>query len=190
MTKKLIIEIKKIIKNNNLNCSVEEFQDKVGWNLISMCQKLSESFIREFQDKVNWDCISRYQKLSESFIREFQDKVYYEVQYKKHHQILDHKNLAIEYAKKHNLKIDNTYLYAFRNHDMHGRGMFNSAIFYEKGKEYRDFHCDLDSEEQNSFGLGIFPKGNTKVKVKLEDFGVEVKVSDKGKARVWAFEVV
>jgi hypothetical protein len=73
---------------------------------------------------------------------------------------------------------------------MYGRGMFNKAIFYEKGKEYRDFHCDLDIEEKNSFGLGIFPKGNTKVKVKLEDFGVEVKDSDEGKARVWAFEIV
>ena len=68
-------EIKNLIKNLNLFCSVEEFQDKVNWEWISEYQKLSESFIREFKDKVNWNGISAYQKLSESFIREFQDKV-------------------------------------------------------------------------------------------------------------------
>jgi hypothetical protein len=42
---------------------------------------------------------------------------------------------------------------------------------------------------ENSFGLGIWPKGNTKVKIKIEDWGVAVNKND-GKARVWGFEIV
>jgi hypothetical protein len=42
---------------------------------------------------------------------------------------------------------------------------------------------------ENSFGLGIFPEGNTPVKVKIEDWGVEVNRND-GKTRVWGFEIV
>ncbi|GIX90852.1 uncharacterized protein CDAR_551961 [Caerostris darwini] len=57
---------------------IREFQDKVDWEEISICQKLSEDFIREFQDKVDWYWISICQKLSEDFIREFQDKVDWE----------------------------------------------------------------------------------------------------------------
>ena len=54
---------------------IREFQDKINWDLISEFQKLSEEFIREFQVKFDWFYISEYQKLSEEFIREFQDKV-------------------------------------------------------------------------------------------------------------------
>ena len=68
-------EIEKLIKEEKLDCSIEEFKDKVDWEEIFIDQKLSENFIREFQDKVNWNRISLYQKLSESFIREFKDKV-------------------------------------------------------------------------------------------------------------------
>jgi hypothetical protein len=46
-----------------------------------------------------------------------------------------------------------------------------------------------DKYKKNSFGLGIFPKGNTPVKVKIEDWGLEVNRED-GKARVWGFEVI
>ena len=63
-------------------------------------------------------------------------------------------------------------------------------IKYEKGYYYRDFHCDLDSSEKNSFGLGIWPEGNTKVKVKISDWGTKVNNDSNGKARVWAFELV
>jgi hypothetical protein len=68
-------EIEKLIKEENLNCSIKKFKDKVSWYYISKYQKLSENFIREFKDKVNWGFISLYQKLSEDFIREFKDKV-------------------------------------------------------------------------------------------------------------------
>ena len=54
-------EVKKLIKELNLDCSVEEFKDEVSWSNISIHQKLSLEFIREFQDKVNWTCISEYQ---------------------------------------------------------------------------------------------------------------------------------
>ena len=47
----------------------------------------------------------------------------------------------------------------------------------------------MRKNEENSFGMGIWPKGNTPVKVKLEDWGVAVNKND-GKARVWGFEVI
>ena len=75
MKKSVKEEVESLIKELNLNCSVDEFKDKVDWELISQYQKLSEKFIREFQDKDNYLDISVYQKLSEEFIREFQDKV-------------------------------------------------------------------------------------------------------------------
>ena len=70
-------EIEKIIKDWNLDCSVEEFRDNIKSLGISFYEGLSEDFIREFQDNVNWPCISEYQDLSEDFIREFKDKVYW-----------------------------------------------------------------------------------------------------------------
>ena len=42
---------------------------------------------------------------------------------------------------------------------------------------------------KNSFGLGIFPKGNTKVKVLVDDWGVWTNRKD-GKARVWGIEIM
>ena len=49
-------EIERIMKEENLNCSVREFKDKVYWDCISKYQKLSEDFIREFNLKIedNW----------------------------------------------------------------------------------------------------------------------------------------
>jgi hypothetical protein len=75
MKKSVEEEVRYLIKELDLDCSVEEFKDRVSWYHISVYQKLSEGFIREFKDKINWWNISQYQKLSEKFIREFQDKV-------------------------------------------------------------------------------------------------------------------
>ena len=47
----------------------------------------------------------------------------------------------------------------------------------------------MNPNNENSFGLGIFPKGNTPIKVKISDWGVAVNRED-GKARVWGFEVI
>ena len=69
--------------------------------------------------------------------------------------------------------------------------MFSKNISYKKDNYYKDWHLDMREEEQNSFGLGIFPKGNTPVRVKIGDWGVEVTNDGyRGKARVWGFEIV
>ena len=94
-----------------------------------------------------------------------------------------------EYAQKWGLKLTQKYLYAFRNHDIHGRGQYNKSIFYEPGKYYRDWHCDLNPKNDNSFGLGIWPKGNIPVRVKAADWGICVNRED-GKCRVWGFTVL
>jgi hypothetical protein len=140
---------------------------------------------------VNWIHISSYQKLSEEFIREFKDKVDINIQTANHKEKTRKQKIieVKEYTSKHNLKFDGKYLYAFRNHDVWGRGIFNKTISYEKGKYYRDWHCNMNPQIENSFGLGIFPQGNTPVKVKTEDWGVKVNKKD-GKARVWGFEVI
>ena len=75
------------------------------------------------------------------------------------------------YADKYKLKFDGDYLYAFRDHDNWGRGMFNKTIYYDEKKEYRDWHCDLNPVNANSFCLGIFNEGNTAVKVNYKDWG-------------------
>ena len=164
---------------------------KENWNYISSNQKISELFFREFQSKVDWIWISSNQKLSEDFIREFQSKVDLKLYREVNNEFSREEKIKImkKYAKKYSLEFDGEYLFAFRNHDQFGRGMFNKTIFYKKGK-YKDFHCDMRPDEKNSFGLGIFPKGNTKVKVSVDDFGIVVNNDDDGKCRVKGFTVL
>jgi len=64
---KVNIEIKKLIKEYKLNCSIEEFQDKVEWSNISYCQTLSEDFIREFKNKLDLDYLLLKNKISPDF---------------------------------------------------------------------------------------------------------------------------
>ena len=170
---------------------IEKYSDKVNWICISAHQNLSESFIEKHSDSVNWYRISKYQNLSTKFKKKFKKKLDLNIQNKKHKQKTEATKLKeiTKYAKKHNLKFDGKYLIAFRNHDKNGCGIFNKTISYKKGKYYCDWHVDMDKDEEASFGLGIFPVGNTKVKVKVEDWGVEVNRRD-GKGRVWGFEVV
>jgi hypothetical protein len=239
MKKKVQQEVKKLIVNLQLNCTIKEFQDqvnwysisysqklseefirefkdKVNWYSISESQKLSEEFIREFKDKVNWDYISGYQKLSEEFIREFSDKVDWnyiscyqklseafieefknkiniDVQLNSHHvkKTLEQKRKEVqEYAEKYDLKYDDKYLYAYRDHDCWGRGAWNKTISYKSGIYYQDWHCDLNPDNENSFGLGIWPEGNTPVKIKIQDWGTIVNHDAKGKARVCGFQII
>jgi hypothetical protein len=75
MKKSVKEEVIDLIKYLDLNCTIEEFEDIVDWDDISIYQKLSEGFIREFKNKFDWGHISEFQKLSEDFIREFEDKV-------------------------------------------------------------------------------------------------------------------
>ena len=190
-TKELQKEIKQIIKDQKLNCSIEEFKDLVNWYNISANQQLSEKFILENKDLVDWNYISRFQKLSEKFIKENKDLINIK------EQKLSFKEKTLKqkikeakiYAKKHNLKINKIYLYAFRNHDFHKRGIFNKTISYKKGIYYKDWRCDMNKDNKNSFGFGIWPEGNTKIKIKISDWGVEVNRED-GKARVSGFEII
>ena len=170
---------------------IEKYENKVDWSYISYNQKLSEKFIEKNKDKVDWINISEYQKLSEKFIEKYKDKINIEIQEKNFKEkTLEEKLKEIkEYAKEHNLEFKNNKLIAYRNHDMHNRGVWNKTISYEKGKYYKDWRCNMNKEEENSFGLGVFPKGNTKVEVKVEDWGCEVGWED-GKARVFGFKVI
>ena len=170
---------------------IEKYTDKMDWRGISYFQKLSEAFIEKHAGKVNWHGISCSQNLSEEFIERHAGKIDKELQLKKHHRKYDPVEEAKKYANKHNLTIKDGFLHVFRNHDEWNRGIYNKTIFYtKKNVEYRDWHCDLDPNEENSFGLGIWPKGNVEVKVKLKDFGCGVIDKDDGKARVWCFQLV
>ena len=173
MKKSVQQEVKQLIKDIDLNCTIREFQDKVDWYNISQHQNLSEDFIREFKDKVFKDEVD-----VETYNRVHQKKTWKQKR----------KEMR-EYAKKHGLKFDGKFLYAFRNHDKWGRGIFNKTIRYSPGQYYRDWHCNMDPKEESSFGLGIWPKGNTPVKVKVGDWGVAVQDND-GKGRVWGFEIL
>lgn len=64
-------------------------------------------------------------------------------------------------------------------------------LTYQKGQYYKDWHCDMRKHEECSFGLGIWPRGNTPIKVKVSDWGVSVSDNKyNGKARVWGFKVI
>src|SRR3990167_1473433 len=170
---------------------LREFKDRLHWGWVSGCQKLTAADLREFKDLLYWERVSGYQKLTAADLREFKDLLDWErvsqcqkAQPNKPERI----NRAKKYAAIHHLKTTEAGFYAYRNHDAWGRGSFNKAIIYASGRTYRDWHCDPRSDEENSFGLGIWPKGNTRVFVRYEDFCVAVDRGD-GKARVWAFRI-
>ena len=170
---------------------IKEFQNRIYWNYISLHRKLSESFIKEFQNKVDWYVISSNQKLSKSFIEEFKDKINIDIQLKTHHQTLTYQQklgIAKDYARKYDLKCNSRYLYAYRCHNKFNHGMYSRTISYDNKGVYKDWHCNLDCTCQNSFGLGIFPMGNIKVRIKIKDIGCWAKNTNK--LRVWAFEII
>ena len=170
---------------------IREFQNIISLYDIAYYQQLSENFIKEFKDKINWKCISYSQILSKEFIEKFKDKINIKVQIETHHKKLslqEKQKIVKNYCKEFNLEYDDKYLYAFRVHDINDSGIFNKAISYKKNKYYRDWRCNLNPNEINSFGYGIFPKGNTEVKVKIEDIGCWV--NDSNKLRVWGFKII
>ena len=120
-------------------------------------------------------------------LEKYKDKLNLKLQEKHHKEKSDEVKLkeVREYAKHYNLKFekDTGFLFAYRNHNINGSGMYRSNEYYEKGETYRDWHVDMDETEANSFGLGIFPKGNTQVKVHYTDWGCHVNRDD-GKCRV------
>ena len=90
-------EIEKIMEIRNLNCSIEEFKNKVNWLYISINQKLSEDFIREFKDKVYWQYVSSNQNLSKDFILELKDRVNW-------YGIKKHQNITKKDIEEYELK--------------------------------------------------------------------------------------
>ena len=54
---------------------IHEKTQHFNWRKVSMCQTLSESFIRSFQDQLDWGLVSEYQKLSERSMRNFKDRL-------------------------------------------------------------------------------------------------------------------
>ena len=54
---------------------MDEYADRLDFNLLCCNQVLSEDFMRRHQDRINWDYTSETQKLSYEFIEEFSDKL-------------------------------------------------------------------------------------------------------------------
>ena len=176
---------------------IEKHADKVDWYLISKYHRLSEPFIEKHADDVDWEDISIYQRLSEPFIEKHRKRLFIGVQRRKHKAktLRCKKTEMRRYAREHGLAIEKDddgveWLYAYREHNFNGSGAFRKNIYYEPRRYYHDWHCDMDAGEINSFGLGIWPEGNTPVRVKAGDWGVAVKDRGDGKARVWGFEVI
>lgn len=205
-------EYENIIKYQKLSENfIKEYNQVLNWSCISAYQELSESFISEFRHKVVWGWIFSRQNISEDFARKYinmgygcnitgfdennitNSKIILLREYQNIHHIKSRSQKISEmqeYAEEFNLRFDGEYLYAFRDHDRWGRGFYNRTIFYEKGKYYKDWHCDMRPEVDMSFGLGIGPIGNTPVKVSVDDWGLYVKISGDGTCRVWGFTVI
>lgn len=170
------------------------FNHKYELNMreISTCQEMSEDFIHRMAKYLNFHYVFISQNLSKEFIKNH-EHLCRGHQYESAHREKSYEQKLDEvkkYAKCYNLEYDDKYLYAYRNHDKLGRGWCRKTIRYEKGQYYRDWHCDMRENESCSFGLGIWPVGNTKVRVKIEDWGTQVSSDWDGKARVWGFEII
>ena len=186
LSEKFIREISKYISNNFMKNGYLFF--------ISQYQELSEKFVLDHKLALNWNNLMYCQNLKKSFFKNCPIKSNFDWEDVKRVKSLKQKKLEMQaYAKKHNLNFDGKYLYAYRKHDQWGRGSWNKTIFYKVGKYYRDWHCDMNDEVEDSFGLGIWPKHrigvNTMVKVSVKDWGCEV-LNGFGKGRVWGFTVV
>jgi len=132
MNKEVEEEIKKLIEEKGLDCSIEEFIDNLcgtNWEYISSYHKLSENFIKEFKDKVDWGYISRFQKLSENFVREFKDKVNWEC-------ISEYQKLSEDFYKEFKDKININYLKKNKNIDVDIEKITTiKVIFKDSGKK-------------------------------------------------------
>ena len=186
-------EIKNLIKEMKLDCSVEEFENKVNWGCISVYQKLSEPFIREYEGRVNWEYISKYQKLSEPFIKEYKDKLNIDKENNTLYWTFEQKlNLIKKYPQ---YKIDGDSIIAYKGIRSDRYSTFNFQYKYEKGGVYES-HCDCNMKEGNSFGFSAWTEEEAreycnqniiKVHININDIGAIV--HDGGKIRCWKFEV-
>ena len=185
----------------NIACDSQNIPDfiKEHWNELSDGQKNRACDSQNIPDfiKEHWNELSEYQKniacASQNipdFIKEPWNELteYQKALFHEQPSLEVKKSEARKYAKFHGLRVTKRYLYAFRNHDNFGCGVYNKVYKYTKGQYYKDWHCDGNPAKENSFGYGIWPKGNTAIRVRLEDFCVSVNRDD-GKARVWGFEI-
>ncbi len=195
MQKQLQKEIQQIIDSCPLNCTVEEFQDKVDWDYISEYQKLSEEFIREFQNKVDWIYISQYQKLSEEFRKEFELEIpknnwLYTSDEVKEKYIQDNTEYKIEEDK------NGKYILAYKGIRSDNYSKYNFQYKYEIGQTYESI-CDCNLNEEDSFGLSAWTLEGAKyycnekiilVKIYLQDIGAIVHKGNK--IRCFKFTVI
>ena len=217
MEESLKKEIEELIVKLKLDCSIEQFQDKVNWYNISHSQKLSEQFIENFQDKVDWTYISHSQKLSEQFIEKFQDKVdWYRIStYQKlSEQFIEKYKLNVSdknwlyktnaekliYIKINNLPyelVDDKYIIAYKTIRSDNYSVYNFQYQYFSGNLY-EAHCNCNTDNENSFGLSAWTKEEAityhstgkllKVKIYIEDIGCFV--HENNKIRCHKFEVI
>lgn len=183
-----------IWENQNITeAMIDRHIEDVLWTSVIINQKLSEDFLISHHKYLTlfWTLISKYQVLSDDFLVKYGDVIDIDTQKKTHHDTRNRNEKQQEmkqYADKHSLFFDGERLYAFRNHDKMGRGAWKGVMRYTGGY-YKDWRCDLDPDYDCSFGLGIFPEGNTPVQVKVEDWGCAVASDRKGKARVFGFKM-
>lgn len=171
---------------------MDDFTNEIDWDALCMSQQLSKKTVSKFKKYIKVSLLAEYQNFTFKFLSSLNKKISKKT-YDSVHKKKTYKQKLEEvkaYARQYGLRYDKNYLYAYRNHDKFGRGYWKKSIRYEKGKYYRDWHCDIRQYKQDSFGLGIWPYGNVEVKVKIEDWGTKVFGSTNGKARVWGFEII
>jgi len=82
---------------------------------------------------------------------------------------------------------------------LNGYSVYNNQFKYEVGNTYEDFHCDCNSNDNNSFGLSAWDKKEAlkyydvgkllKVKIDIEDIGCIVPYHN-NKIRCWKLTVL
>lgn len=68
--------------------NLEEFKDKVNWDIIIRTYNLPEEILEKYQKYISWGDIARYQKVSDYFIIKHWDKFRYTNFYYKQYQFL------------------------------------------------------------------------------------------------------
>ena len=162
--------------------------------MISMCQHLSEDFIREFQDRVDWVYISNSQHLSEDFIREFKDRLYMSgIADSWHYKSVEEKKKVVIDTGLYECHED--YFIAYKGIRADRYSKFNFLYQYLKGHTYETW-CDC-SDDENSFGFSAWTQYDAmeycdelvvRVKVRYEDVGRVV--HNGGKIRCFKMEIL
>lgn len=137
---------------------IEKYKNLVNWDLISKFQQLSEAFIEKHKDLVNWKFISKYQKLSGAFI---------ETHWTLYISLVNDNWLNKETSFKKKAVIDTglyecyeDYFIAYKSIRSDRYSTFNFQYQYLPGNTYT---CFADgSEDENSFGLSVWDKKNTR----------------------------